>query len=855
MARSSLLFGCCIVFLFLLLLCGESPVAAADAAFRPRKYGPATLGELGYMQVAAADDVFGSMVRQQGRFLLEAMNEINVQREADLLKDPHEKNVDQEPKLLQQLDHHVTVTSNPTDQHLEEIEGAQEVQKEEAILEGVKPEVKAGIGLKPNLAGMHLKTEGPELKTEEKELSKSELGEDMLKIEDKESADPVKKKVGSETELKAAEEKELKLEDAEERSEKSKEEVSKSVKKKVGRKNKVKSKEEEKELSTPDDDAQQQAGEEVDEEKASVGKKDAGSQAEMAEAAEEKTFSKSEARQVVEEEQQQQQQEKESIPVKKKVGNENIEQQVATAAAEEKELSQVPGSQEVAQEKEIVAVENNKMVSISAENENTMPQEKEGMKQTNKHTTTSPELKPENQELVKLGEGVKEQKQQEGRVTAVEKLPKELMKIKGAASNSGEGSQEELSKDLVATDSKVQQEGGGQLPDKEKSAAGELTSVEQEAVGIEQKGDVKVNGQNEATKSDNVEEKKEGSDDSEAKSEENLMSKAAAKLQQDRGQLPDEEKSAGELRSVEQEAGSGQNDNVNVNGQNKAIKLDNVEKKEEGTNESEAKSQSEKMSKTASTVAAEEEADPATDVDSSGVTLLPDLPTNFQQTVGAVASHVIPQLQQISDQSMNSFDKINRNLASSFLPWIGEKYAPIIATLISYCLLLPPLALVLFLCERIRAILTLQKVLLFINIYLVTYFAILLIVALGLGSEPTAFLDQYSPFGYMILQLLQAFGYMIYMLLQTADVIITCATGSPIGKTSAVIQWLLALMVGLHYYVTVFHRAMAKQHPHISWKFYGFYSLSFLVCCLLARTQQSKKEYIPLGDETTDKKN
>jgi hypothetical protein len=62
-------------------------------------------------------------------------------------------------------------------------------------------------------------------------------------------------------------------------------------------------------------------------------------------------------------------------------------------------------------------------------------------------------------------------------------------------------------------------------------------------------------------------------------------------------------------------------------------------------------------------------------------------------------------------------------------------------------------------------------------------------------------------------------------------------------------------MVGLHYYVTVFRRAMAKQHPHISWKFYGFYSLSFLVCCLLARTQQSKKEYIPLGDETTDKKN
>jgi hypothetical protein len=400
----------------------------------------------------------------------------------------------------------------------------------------------------------------------------------------------------------------------------------------------------------------------------------------------------------------------------------------------------------------------------------------------------------------------------------------------------------------------VQQEGGGQLPGKEKSAAGELTSVEQEAVDAEQKGDVKVNGQNEAAKSDNVE-KKEGSDDSEAKSEENLMSKATAKLQQDRGQLPDEEKSAGELRSVEQEAGSGQKDNVNVSGQNKATKLDNVEKKKEGTNESEAKSQSEKMSETASTVAAEEEADPAIDVDSSGGTLLQDLPTNFQQTVGEVASHVIPQIQQISDQSMNSFDKINRNLASSFLPWIGEKYAPIIATLISYCLLLPPLALVLFLCERIRAILTLQKVLLFINIYLVTYFAILLIVALGLGSEPTAFLDQYSPFGYMTLQLLQAFGYMIYMLLQTADVIITCATGSPIGKTSAVIQWLLASMVGLHYYVTVFSRAMAKQHPHISWKFYGFYSLSFLVCCLLARTEQSKKEYIPLGDETTDKKN
>jgi hypothetical protein len=290
------------------------------------------------------------------------------------------------------------------------------------------------------------------------------------------------------------------------------------------------------------------------------------------------------------------------------------------------------------------------------------------------------------------------------------------------------------------------------------------------------------------------------------------------------------------------------NKSVKVNGQNGAAKsADAEQQKKEVIDEGEAESQEGMNSQ-----------DLEVDLDLNDLDLLQevqDLPTNIQQTVGAVTTHLLPKIQQFSGQSKTSFDQINKNLASSFLPLIGEKYAPIIATMVSYCLLLLPVAVVLFLCERIRAILTLQKVLLFINIYLAAYFAILFTITLGLRAEPISFFYRNSPSSYIVLQLLQAFGYIIYILLQTADVVFTCSRGTLFGKSSAVIQWLVATLVGLHYYFTVFHRAMARKPLITNWKFYGFYCLSFLVCCLLARIQRSKKEYVPLGDETTDKKN
>ncbi|CAK9227768.1 unnamed protein product [Sphagnum jensenii] len=293
------------------------------------------------------------------------------------------------------------------------------------------------------------------------------------------------------------------------------------------------------------------------------------------------------------------------------------------------------------------------------------------------------------------------------------------------------------------------------------------------------------------------------------------------------------------------------NKSVKVNGQNGAAKsADAEQQKKEVSDEGEAESQ-EGMN-------IDNSQDLEVDLDQNDIDLLQevqDLPTNIQQTVGALTTHLFPKIQQFSGQSKTSFDQINKNLASSFLPLIGEKYAPIIATMVSYCLLLLPVAVVLFLCERIRAILTLQKVLLFINIYLAAYFAILFTITLGLRAEPISFFYRNSPSSYIVLQLLQAFGYIIYILLQTADVVFTCSRGTLFGKSSAVIQWLVATLVGLHYYFTVFHRAMARKPLITNWKFYGFYCLSFLVCCLLARIQHSKKEYVPLGDETTDKKN
>ncbi|KAI5064721.1 hypothetical protein GOP47_0019416 [Adiantum capillus-veneris] len=230
-----------------------------------------------------------------------------------------------------------------------------------------------------------------------------------------------------------------------------------------------------------------------------------------------------------------------------------------------------------------------------------------------------------------------------------------------------------------------------------------------------------------------------------------------------------------------------------------------------------------------------------------------DLSTKFQDTAYKVADHLGPNIQKLTDTSKTYFNKANQQITKSFSPLVGKQFAPFFASLVSYGLLLVPLAVVIVLVEHIRAILSLQKVVLFVNIYLAAYFATLLLATFIMG-EPMTFFYRSSASGYVHLQLLQALGYIIYLILQTIDLVSACSSEAWSTKVTVVLQWFVAVTIGFHYYVTIFHRAMALKGPHTNWKIYGIYSCAFLVLCLFARIKRVKKGYVQVGQADTDKK-
>ncbi|KAI3880885.1 hypothetical protein MKX03_032710 [Papaver bracteatum] len=60
--------------------------------------------------------------------------------------------------------------------------------------------------------------------------------------------------------------------------------------------------------------------------------------------------------------------------------------------------------------------------------------------------------------------------------------------------------------------------------------------------------------------------------------------------------------------------------------------------------------------------------------------------------------------------------------------------------------------------------------------------------------------------------------------------------------------------VGLHYYVTVFHRAVLNQSPKINWKINGVYAVCFLVICVFAGAEIRKKAYLEDGGDEGKKR-
>lgn len=220
-----------------------------------------------------------------------------------------------------------------------------------------------------------------------------------------------------------------------------------------------------------------------------------------------------------------------------------------------------------------------------------------------------------------------------------------------------------------------------------------------------------------------------------------------------------------------------------------------------------------------------------------------DLPSKFQETL-------LPDLEKISKTSKVYLNKANKEITRGFNPIVGNKYAPTIASFSSFAFILIPLILVSLIFNKFKAYFSLQKILIFIQIYLSIYFSILCLSSLVTGLEPLRFFYATSRSTYVCLQVLQTLAYVLYLLLLLMYLILVFSTETGLAtKLLGLGQTFVGFAVGLHYYMMVFHRAVLHQPPKTSWKVHAIYATCFLLICLLTRADRRKKAYLEGGEE------
>ncbi|XP_019415524.1 PREDICTED: uncharacterized protein LOC109327012 [Lupinus angustifolius] len=222
---------------------------------------------------------------------------------------------------------------------------------------------------------------------------------------------------------------------------------------------------------------------------------------------------------------------------------------------------------------------------------------------------------------------------------------------------------------------------------------------------------------------------------------------------------------------------------------------------------------------------------------------LKDLPIKFQQTL-------LPDLEKISKSSTDYITKANKEITKGFKPYVGNKYAPTIATLLSCFFALIPLLFVSLLFNKIKSYFSLQKLLIFIQAYLSIYFFILFLSSLITGLEPLRFFYATSQSTYLCLQVLQTLAYVFYLLLLLMYLVLVFSTDCGLGsRFLGLAQTFVGFSIGLHYYVMVFHRVVLRQGPKTNWKMHGIYATCFFLICFLANADRRKKTYLEEGGE------
>ncbi|KAH0451527.1 hypothetical protein IEQ34_018826 [Dendrobium chrysotoxum] len=232
-----------------------------------------------------------------------------------------------------------------------------------------------------------------------------------------------------------------------------------------------------------------------------------------------------------------------------------------------------------------------------------------------------------------------------------------------------------------------------------------------------------------------------------------------------------------------------------------------------------------------------------------------DIIAEFRDLPSRLHSAIVPDLHKLSTTSKLYLSKTHREIAAGVKPFVGKKYAPSIASAASAGLLVLPLLLVSALFRhllRTGSSASLYRGLLFVQAYLAIYFATLSLTAVVTGLEPLRFFYAASPGAYAWTQAVQTFGYVVYLIAQLIVLVVAFSAGDgegAAGKAVSLAQMLLGLAVGMHYYITVFHRAVTGDAPRANWKVHGIYAACFVVICGLGRADRRKKAYMQDGGD------
>eukprot|EP00899_Mesostigma_viride_P024004 jgi/Mesvir1/4789/Mv11089-RA.1 len=212
----------------------------------------------------------------------------------------------------------------------------------------------------------------------------------------------------------------------------------------------------------------------------------------------------------------------------------------------------------------------------------------------------------------------------------------------------------------------------------------------------------------------------------------------------------------------------------------------------------------------------------------------------FDAVVAKTRKHVAPHVGRLARSGYEVAAKTHKGIQDTVSHYVGPEHTPLVSTVVSYVALLTPLLVSLLIILRIRAMFSIQKVVLFANLYLTAYCATLVLTTCLIGVEPLATLQRSSESNYVVVQLVEAFGYILYMLMQLINLGIMSSSGC-CTRFAAVLQICLASGVGLHYYLNVWQPAMLDLPPSVSWQMYGGYALVFLACCFMSRVRAVSK--------------